>query len=122
MKTKDKKKPPLLLEGELLLEKVSRMAEAEIKISILDVTHIDAESVTLAESIEVLTLKKNQTRIPFIIFGTAPEPSISYIVVASISVQNENREKITLYRTTQSIPVFRDRFPDTVMIPLTKIN
>jgi hypothetical protein len=122
MKTKDKNKPPLLLEGELLLEKASRIIGSEVKISILDVTHIDAESVTLAELIEVLTVKKNQTRVPYNIFGPAPDPSSSYIVVASISIEKENREKITLYRTTQSIPVFRDRFPDTVEIPLTKIN
>lgn len=122
MKTKDEKKPPLLIEGEMLLEEGSRMAKSEVKIKILDITYIDAESVMLTESIEVLILKKNQTKIPFEIFGPAPDPSRSYIVVGIISTEEENINKKTLYRTTQSIPVFRNGYPDTVKIPLTKID
>ncbi len=120
MNTKNDKKPPLLIEGELLLEKGKSIVGAEVNIRILDVTRIDAKSVVLAESIEVQSVKKNQINIPFQIFGPAPDPSKSYIVVASISIEKENRDRRTLYRTTESIPVFRDGYPEIVKIPLTE--
>ena len=122
MKIKDKKKPPLLIEGELLLEKGCKITRSEVHVRILDVTHIDAESDMLTELIVVLAIKKNQTKIPFEIFGPVPNPSKRYIVVASISAEKENKDNKTLYRTTQSIPVFREGYPEAVTIPLTKIN
>lgn len=122
METKDENKPPLLLEGELLLEEGSKIAGAKVKIKILDVTHIDAKSVLLAESVEILTIKKKQSTIPFEIFGPAPDPSRSYIVIATITVEKENGDEKTLYRTTQSIPVFRDEYSENAVIPLAKMD
>jgi len=122
MKTENQKTTPLLLEGELLLENTRRMVRAEVKVSILDITHIDAKSQVLTESIEVLTIKENQTHIPFKVFGPVPDPLKSYIVVAYLSAENEMGGKKTIHRTTQSIPVFREGYPEVVKVPLTKID
>lgn len=113
---------PLLLEGELLLDKSSELDSLEIRVRIVDITHIDAKSVLLAESIEVQAVKPDQTTIPFRIFGQAPDSTRRYIVMATIAGTEKGDEKKTLYRTTQSIPVFRNDFSDPVTIPLTKMD
>ncbi|WP_157491873.1 hypothetical protein [Gelidibacter mesophilus] len=121
MKTKDQENLPLLLKGVLLLENVGEIFTSTVKIRILDVSHIDMKSIILTELIQVVTTKMDQTEIPFKIFGPKPDPALSYIVDATIFIKKENKEKKTLYRTTESIPVFLDGYPDTVKIPLMKI-
>lgn len=122
MKTQKEKKPILLLEGELLFEKGKRIPRSEVSIRILDITHIDRQSIILTELIEELTIKKKQTRIPFKIYGPVPDASNSYIVAAFITTEKKSKGKKTRYRTTQSIPVFRDGYPEVVEVPLTKIG
>ncbi len=122
METKREHKPPLLIEGELLIEKSSAIGKSEVKIRILDITHIDKKSIVLAESMEELMIDKELTKIPYKVFGPPPDPSCNYIVVATISVETEKGIKKTLYRTTQSIPVFRGGESKNIEIPLTKID
>ena len=122
MKAKKEDKTLLLLEGELLLETGSKIDSAEIRVRILDVTRIDARSKVLAESIEFLSLHDSQKKIPFKVFGPAPDPAKSYIVVATVSVEKNDGGKKTLHRTTQSIPVLKGEEVGIVSIPLVKMD
>lgn len=122
MKNNKEEKSPFLLEGELHLDQNSSIKQAEVKIRILDITHVDAESILLAESTEAYIFKKDELKIPFKISGPEPDPSCDYIVAAVISVENEKGDKKTIYRTTQSIPVFKDGDLGSMEIPLTKIG
>ncbi len=122
MKTNKPQKPPLLLEGELHLEQICSIGKVEIKIRVLDITHVDAESILLAESIEEYSFKKEEVKIPYKIFGTEPNPSCNYIVTAVISFETDKGVKKLLYRTTQSIPVFRSGDSNRIEIPLTKMS
>lgn len=118
---KDQKAPPLL-EGELLLEGETSDGLFEVKVSILDVTHVDAASILKAESVERIELRDGQTRIPFRVYGSGPDPGKKYIVAATISTQDGKTESQTIYRTTQAIPVLLEEDPETLEIPLTYIK
>ena len=120
--TTDNNKLPLLLEGELILEKGMDISGAKIQIRIVDVTHVDKESVVLIDSVKIQTLGKEQTNIPFVIYGSEPDPLKHYCIEASIFVERTIITKKTYYRTTQSIPVFRDGYPEVIKVHLTKIS
>ena len=114
-----------LMQGEILFsEGAPSFTKASIHIYLEDTTLADAPARVALHQVmaDVPAELILNNRIPFVLYGTIPDPRARYTVRVLVDVDGDGRISHGDYISTASYPVLTQGYPDQVVIQVKRVR